>query len=83
MFFLITVYQHGKCFTQMGNILSRPVAQYICQNTNCRGQPGGGGGGGAWYPKYLIIMDQNTYYYGQKCYKIPKTTRSCIPNTQN
>ena len=22
-------------------------------------------GWGLWYPKYLINMDQNTYYYGQ------------------
>ena len=36
-----------------------------------KGQPGGGGGG-AGFPKYLINMDQNTYYYAQNVTKYLK-----------
>ena len=44
---------------------------------------GQGGGGGLWYPKYLINMDRNTYYYGQNVTKYLKQPEAVIPNTQN
>ena len=45
----------------------------ILTNVKIRGQPGGGG---SWYPKYLINMDQNTYYYGQNVTKYLKQSEA-------